>query len=52
LGCRAADPAADPAIIGHYSDRTWTRFGRRRPYFLPAVLAALAMFAMSEAPIL
>jgi maltose/moltooligosaccharide transporter len=21
-------------IIGHYSDRTWNRLGRRRPYFL------------------
>ena len=20
-------------IIGHYSDRTWNRLGRRRPYF-------------------
>ncbi|WP_240534699.1 hypothetical protein [Pedobacter aquae] len=20
-------------IIGYYSDRTWNRFGRRRPYF-------------------
>jgi hypothetical protein len=40
-------------IIGHYSDRTWTRFGRRRPYFFAgAVLAARAMFAMPEAPIL
>ena len=31
-------------IIGHYSDRTWSRLGRRRPYFLAgAVLAALAL---------
>jgi len=21
-------------LVGYYSDRTWTRFGRRRPYFL------------------
>ena len=29
-------------LVGYYSDRTWTRFGRRRPYFLVgAVLAAL-----------
>src|SRR5690606_2261452 len=21
-------------IVGHFSDRTWTRLGRRRPYFL------------------
>jgi maltose/moltooligosaccharide transporter len=40
-------------IIGHYSDRTWTRFGRRRPYFFAgAVLAALALFVMPEARVL
>jgi maltose/moltooligosaccharide transporter len=40
-------------IIGHYSDRTWTRFGRRRPYFFAgAVLAALALFVMPDARIL
>lgn len=34
-------------IIGHYSDRTWTRLGRRRPYFLVgAILAALALVFM------
>ncbi len=34
-------------IIGYYSDRTWTRLGRRRPYFLVgAVLASLALIAM------
>ena len=34
-------------IIGHYSDRTWTRLGRRRPYFLGgAILASLALVAM------
>ncbi|MDW7692488.1 MFS transporter [Flammeovirgaceae bacterium SG7u.111] len=27
-------------IIGHYSDRTWTKLGRRRPYFLFGALAA------------
>ncbi|MBR0553949.1 MFS transporter [Stakelama marina] len=38
-------------IIGHYSDRTWTRLGRRRPYFLAgAVLAGIALFAMPESP--
>jgi maltose/moltooligosaccharide transporter len=37
-------------IIGHYSDRTWSRFGRRRPYFFAgAVLAALALFGMPNA---
>jgi maltose/moltooligosaccharide transporter len=34
-------------IIGHYSDRTWTRLGRRRPYFLVgAILSALALVLM------
>ncbi|MGA7723693.1 MAG: MFS transporter [Opitutaceae bacterium] len=34
-------------IIGHYSDRTWTRLGRRRPYFLVgALLASAALVAM------
>ncbi|MEZ4828523.1 MAG: MFS transporter [Bacteroidia bacterium] len=31
-------------IIGHYSDHTWNRLGRRKPYFLTgAVLASLAL---------
>ncbi len=29
-------------IIGHFSDRTWTRLGRRRPYFLVGALCASA----------
>src|ERR687885_2218434 len=34
-------------IIGHMSDRTWNRLGRRRPYFLTgAVLASVALFIM------
>ncbi|PTY07796.1 MFS transporter [Opitutaceae bacterium EW11] len=34
-------------IIGYYSDRTWTRLGRRRPYFLcGALLASAALVAM------
>jgi len=37
-------------LVGYYSDRTWTRFGRRRPYFLiGAVLAASALVAMPNA---
>lgn len=27
-------------IVGHYSDRTWNRLGRRKPYFLAGALAA------------
>lgn len=34
-------------LVGYYSDRTWTRLGRRRPYFLVgALLASLALIAM------
>ena len=34
-------------VIGALSDRTWTRLGRRRPYFLTgAVLASVALFVM------
>ncbi|MEO6264307.1 MAG: MFS transporter [Luteimonas sp.] len=40
-------------IVGYLSDRTWTRLGRRRPYFLVgAVLASLALFAMPNSPAL
>lgn len=36
-------------IIGHFSDRTWTRLGRRRPYFLAgAILSVVALLAMPE----
>ena len=38
-------------IIGHYSDRTWCRLGRRRPYFLAgAILASLMLFLMPNSP--
>src|ERR671920_724958 len=31
-------------IIGYYSDKTWTRLGRRKPYFLAgAILSSLAL---------
>lgn len=40
-------------IIGHFSDHTWGRFGRRRPYFfVGAILASLALFAMPNSPTL
>ncbi len=40
-------------IIGHMSDRTWTRLGRRRPFFLVgAILASLALIAMPNSPAL
>jgi len=34
-------------IIGHYSDRTWCKMGRRKPYFLAGgLLAAIALIFM------
>ncbi len=40
-------------IVGYFSDRTWNRLGRRRPYFLVgAVLASLALFAMPQSSVL
>jgi len=37
-------------IIGYYSDRTWTRLGRRRPFFLSgALVAAIALALMPNA---
>jgi maltose/moltooligosaccharide transporter len=39
-------------IIGHYSDNTWTRFGRRKPYFLAgALLASIGLILMPQAEI-
>lgn len=38
-------------IIGYFSDRTWTRLGRRRPYFLVgALLASVALCIMPNSP--
>lgn len=40
-------------VVGYFSDRTWTRLGRRRPYFLVgAILATLALLAMPNSPAL
>ncbi|MCW1383461.1 MFS transporter [Novosphingobium sp. KCTC 2891] len=40
-------------LIGHYSDRTWGRFGRRRPYFLAgALLAGLALLGLPNTGLL
>ena len=40
-------------IIGHASDKTWCRLGRRRPYFLAgALLASIALFIMPNSPAL
>jgi maltose/moltooligosaccharide transporter len=38
-------------IIGHMSDHTWGRLGRRRPYFLVgAVMASIALILMPNSP--
>ena len=40
-------------IIGHLSDNTWGKLGRRRPYFLfGAILASLALIIMPNSPAL
>ncbi len=40
-------------IVGYFSDRTWTRIGRRRPYFLAgAILSSLALIFMPNSPTL
>ena len=40
-------------IIGYFSDRTWTRLGRRRPYFLfGAIAASIALVIMPNSPML
>lgn len=40
-------------IIGHMSDHTWNRLGRRKPYFLTgAILASIALLIMPNSPVL
>ena len=40
-------------IIGHMSDKTWGKLGRRRPFFLTgAILASLALLVMPNSPVL
>jgi maltose/moltooligosaccharide transporter len=40
-------------IIGHASDNTWTRLGRRRPYFLVgAILSSIALIMMPRSSVL
>lgn len=40
-------------IIGHMSDKTWGRLGRRRPFFLVgAILASIALIIMPNSPTL
>lgn len=40
-------------IIGHMSDNTWGRLGRRRPFFLiGAILASVALLFMPNSPVL
>ena len=40
-------------IVGYLSDRTWTRWGRRRPFFMiGAVLTTLALLVMPNSPTL
>ncbi|WP_438864155.1 MFS transporter [Neptunicella sp.] len=40
-------------IVGYFSDNTWNRLGRRRPYFLlGAITASIALFVMPNSPAL
>jgi maltose/moltooligosaccharide transporter len=40
-------------IVGYLSDRTWNRFGRRRPYFMVgALFTTLALLVMPNSPTL
>lgn len=38
-------------IVGYFSDKTWTRYGRRKPYFMiGALLSSIALFIMPNSP--
>ncbi|WP_394991886.1 MFS transporter, partial [Emticicia sp.] len=40
-------------LIGSMSDRTWTKFGRRRPYFfIGSIFASIGLFLMPESKLL
>ncbi len=40
-------------IVGYMSDNTWTRLGRRRPYFLiGAIISSIALILLPTAPLL
>ncbi len=40
-------------LVGHYSDQTWNKLGRRKSYFLiGAIFASLALAFMPNAPVL
>ena len=40
-------------IIGYFSDKTWTKLGRRKPYFLiGAILSSICLFLMPNSPTL
>src|SRR5882757_10679325 len=40
-------------LIGHYSDKTWNRLGRRKPYFLVgAILSSLALVFLPNSAII